>query len=280
MNTLQNTPYISIIIPTYNRYSVLKRAIQSIKNQTYTNYEIIIIDDGSSDETYNIKDEFSNVRYFYKQNGGVSSARNFGIKEARYEWIAFLDSDDEWSVEKLFLQVLFHNENPNIFISYTDEKWIRDGKVINLPKKFRKYDGDIFNKLLSHTFIAPSATMINKKLFDKVGLFDEDLEVCEDYDLYLRIAIDNKIGLIDKKLTIKYGGENDQLSSKFWGMDRFRVVALEKLLTIDKEKDKVIAMMLVKKYTLLLKGAIKYDRITQEKEYKKKILYFREHYGV
>ncbi len=159
-------------------------------------------------------------------------------------------------------------------MSYTDEKWIREGREIKLPKKYRKYGGDIFKECLSHCIIAPSATVIHKNLLDKVGFFDENLEVCEDYDLWLRIAIKNEIGLIDKKLITKYGGDEDQLSMKFWGMDRFRVLALEKLLNNTESKaltSKEITNELIKKYNLLLKGAKKHDKIQDIYNYEKKI---------
>ncbi len=250
---------ISVVIPTHNRYEFLKRALASVLSQTYQPSEIIVIDDGSTDNTSHIKQDFPSIKYFYQKNGGVSSARNLGIKKASYEWIAFLDSDDEWHKDKLKEQVAFHKQNPDILMSYTDEKWIRDAKEVKIPKKFKKYSGEVFDKCLSYCIIAPSASIIHKDLFSKVGLFDESLEVCEDYDLWLRIAVENEIGLVDKKLITKYAGHDDQLSFKHWGMDRFRVRSLEKLLfSIKKE---TVKKVLVQKYKLLLKGAIKYDKI-------------------
>ncbi|MBN2781960.1 MAG: glycosyltransferase, partial [Campylobacterales bacterium] len=194
---------------------------------------------------------------------GVSSARNIGIQKSSCEWVAFLDSDDEWHPQKLEEQVLFHKSNPDIFMSYTDEKWIRDAKEIKIPKKFQKYGGSIFERCLSHCIIAPSASIIHKKLFD------EDLEVCEDYDLWLRVALEHRIGLIDKKLIIKYAGHDDQLSFKHWGMDRFRVKSLEKLLTY--VQNETVKKELIKKYELLLKGAIKYDKISDKLFYEKRL---------
>lgn len=264
---------ISVVIPTYNRREVLQRALNSVYSQTHSPKEVIVVDDGSSDETRNITTIFPNVRYIYQENAGVSSARNAGVKNSTCEWIAFLDSDDEWHSDKLKLHVDFHTHNCDILMSYTDEVWIRDGLEVNMPKKYQKYGGDIFTECLSHCIIAPSATLMHRNLFDKAGLFDETLEVCEDYDMWLRVALENKIGLIDEKLIIKYGGAEDQLSMKFWGMDRFRVQALEKLLNLELPSDikKSVKKVLLDKYTLLLRGAVKYDRILQIKEYKIKI---------
>ena len=260
---------ISVVIPTYNRYKFLKRALKSVYAQTHLAQEVIVVDDGSTDNTIQIKKDFPNIIYLYQKNSGVSSARNLGINNSSYEWIAFLDSDDEWDKDKLKLQVEFHKENRDILMSYTDERWIRDSKEIKIPKKFRKFGGDIFDRCLSHCIIAPSATLIHKDLLDAVGVFDESLEVCEDYDLWLRVAVENKIGLVDKKLITKYAGHDDQLSFKHWGMDRFRVLALEKL--IKSSKKEIVIKSLVEKYSLLLKGAIKYDRIQAINEYKEKI---------
>jgi len=267
---------ISVIIPTYNRYTVLKRALESVFSQTYPPFEVIVVDDGSNDETELIQEDFPTIKYFYQQNGGVSSARNLGIQKATSEWIAFLDSDDEWHKDKLQEQVNFHKQNPEILMSYTDEKWIRNGCEVKVPKKFAKVDGAIFDDCLSHCIIAPSATLMHKSLLNVVGLFDETLEVCEDYDLWLRVALAHKIGLVNKKLITKYGGDSDQLSMKYWGMDRFRVQALEKLFEHKEGSNVVIVQTLLKKYKLLLKGAIKYDKITDINLYKDKIEFYEK----
>ncbi len=260
---------ISVVIPTYNRYEFLKRALDSVYTQTYTVGEVIVIDDGSTDETSQIKKDFPYIKYIYQENAGVSSARNLGIKNASYEWIAFLDSDDTWHEDKLQLQVELHQSKPDLKMSYTDESWVRDDKVVKIPKKFRKFGGDIFNESLSHCIIAPSATLLHCDLIEEVGDFDESLEVCEDYDLWLRIALKYEIGLVDKPLITKYAGHEDQLSFKHWGMDRFRVIALKKLLS-SKKKDIVIKTLL-QKYRVLLKGATKYDKVLDIREYKEKI---------
>ena len=260
---------ISVVIPTYNRYDFLKRALASVYAQTYLPKEVIVIDDGSTDNTSQIQKDFPQIQYFHQENAGVSSARNLGIKKSSCEWIAFLDSDDTWHENKLQEQVFFHRENPNILMSYTDEKWIRDAQEVKVPKKFKKHGGHIFHECLSHCIIAPSASLLHRSLFGEVGVFDESLEVCEDYDLWLRIAQKYEIGLIDKKLITKYAGHEDQLSFKHWGMDRFRVKALEKI--IDTDKKETVRKVLLQKYKLLLKGAIKYDKMSNIKEYEGKI---------
>lgn len=260
---------ISVVIPTYNRYAFLKRALGSVLSQTYLPQEIIIVDDGSTDNTSDIQKDFPNIIYMYQKNSGVSAARNLGIKNAKYEWIAFLDSDDTWDERKLEAQMELHQKNPNLRMSYTDEKWIRNDVEVKIPKKFKKHGGTIFDACLSHCIIAPSASLLHRSLFERVGLFDENLEVCEDYDLWLRIALKHEIGLIKEKLITKYAGHEDQLSFKHWGMDRFRVQVLEKFISTD--KNEIIKDMLLQKYKLLLKGAIKYDKMSDIKEYEEKI---------
>lgn len=279
---------ISVVIPTYNRFEVLKRALNSVYSQSYMPKEVIVIDDGSTDNTVQIQELFPHpnsegaphVKYIYQENSGVSSARNLGIKNATCEWIAFLDSDDAWHEDKLKEHVVFHQHNPEILMSYTNEKWIRGGIEVKVPKKFSKFEGDIFEKCLSHCIIAPSATLLHVSLLSKAGLFDESLEVCEDYDLWLRLTCKHSVGLIDKKLITKYGGDEDQLSMKHWGMDRFRVQALENLLDILRELEmqeyyNLTLKTLVQKYALLLKGAKKHDKILDISLYEKKISYYQ-----
>jgi glycosyltransferase involved in cell wall biosynthesis len=262
---------ITVIIPTYNRYNVLKRSLNSVYLQTHLPDEVIVVDDGSSDDTAKIQDDFPQIKYFYQKNSGVSCARNFGISKARYEWIAFLDSDDEWHQNKLQEQVFFHKQNPKILMSYTDEIWVRDGVTIKIPKKFQKIGKDVFLENLEYCNIAPSSVLMHKNLLDNVGMFDENLEVCEDYDLWLRILLKYKVGLIKQQLIVKYGGDKDQLSTKFWGMDRFRVVSLEKLLQIETDRKEILRDILVQKYELLLKGALKHGRICDIEYYQKKL---------
>ena len=262
---------ISVVIPTYNRYEVLKRALTSVFAQSFQPSEVIVIDDGSADETSKIIQDFPSIIYRYQENCGVSSARNLGISLCSHEWIAFLDSDDAWKEEKLALHVSLHQVEKELLFSYTNEHWIRDGKQVKIPKKFQKYGGDIFTQCLSHCIIAPSSAFVHKKLFEEIGLFDEDLEVCEDYDLWLRLTCKHKAGLIEQAVTIKYGGHEDQLSMKYWGMDRFRVVALEKLLALHVRENEV-KKELLKKYTLLLEGAKKHQKIEDIKEYERRLV--------
>ena len=220
------------------------------------------MDDGSTDNTQELLKSYENkIKIFTQKNAGVSSARNLGIKKAKYDWIAFLDSDDEWLEDKLEKQVQYHKKNIETKFSYTAESWVRDGKTVNQPKKFEQFSGKIFDKILTHTTIGASTVMMHKDIFTELGYFDESLEICEDYDLWLRVAKKYKICLLEEKLTIKYGGADDQLSTKYWGMDRFRIKALYK------HKENLEAKkVLIQKCDLLIKGAKKHGNIELQKE--------------
>jgi len=221
---------VSVVIPAFNREKLLKRALDSVFKQTHKLTEVIVVDDGSTDGTaVMIKAFFPQVKYFFQKNKGVSAARNLGVKNANGTLIAFLDSDDEWLPEKLAKQVEFLNSSPFGWVQ-TREKWIRNEKEIHPGPKHQMISGMIFNESCELCLVSPSAVMLEKKLFEKYGMFDESLSACEDYDLWLRILAYEPIGLIEEPHTIHYGGHADQLSQKYWGMDRFRVKTLTKLL--------------------------------------------------
>jgi glycosyltransferase involved in cell wall biosynthesis len=165
-------------------------------------------------------------------NKGVSVARNRGIAEASGRLIAFLDSDDLWLPQKLSTQVKFFTENPDAVINQTQEIWIRNGLRVNPKKRHHKFSGMIFERSLALCLVSPSAVMIKKSLFDTVGVFDENLPACEDYDLWLRISCRYPVHLIDSPLIIKRGGHDDQLSSAA-GLDKYRIQSLKKIIDSD-----------------------------------------------
>ena len=202
--------------------------------------EIIVVDDGSTDATYNILSDFgfnsistqkTVMRYFFQENRGVSAARNLGIREARSEYIARLDSDDLWLKSKLDRQVAaFKNDNTKTRLCHTDEIWMRNGVRVNQHKKHKKHGGNVFRSCLKLCCISPSSTMMHRSIFKDFGFFDEDLPACEDYDYWLRYSAKEDVIFIDEPLIIKNGGHSDQLSGAHWGMDRFRIRSIEKLL--------------------------------------------------
>jgi len=228
--TNNNTPLVSVIIPTYNRAWTLKKAIDSVLKQDYKNYELLVVDDGSTDQTEKLLKKYAgSVKFIQQSNEGVSAARNRGIKTSAGDLIAFLDSDDYWYPQKLSAQVDFFNKNPDALICQTEEIWIRNGKRVNPKKKHLKRSGMIFTPSLELCLISPSAVMLKKKLFDDVEAFDESLPACEDYDLWLRVTCRYPVYLIKTPLIAKTGGHDDQLSNA-QELDRFRIYALKKIL--------------------------------------------------
>ena len=227
-------PAVSVIIPAFNRAWCLRETLQSVLDQTFKNFEVIVVDDGSTDGTPDLLHEFPQIRvHRWEDNRGVSAARNRGIAMARGEWICFLDSDDRWVKNKLQVQVDWMQAHPDCQSCYTDEIWIRNGARVNPRNKHRKYSGDIFRQCLPLCIISPSSIMMRASVLETIGGFDTDLAACEDYDLWLRLASRYPVEFIPEQLIIKTGGHADQLSRKFRGMDRFRVYALEKILKQD-----------------------------------------------
>jgi len=220
-------PLVSVIIPTYNRKGTLIEAIASVLDGSFCDYELIVVDDGSTDGTSEAVAELEEpIRYHHQSNSGVSNSRNTGVEISGGKYIAFLDSDDLWEKTKLEVQVDFLQNNAEFRICHTDEIWIRNGARINQRDRHRKFPGDIFEKCLPLCIISPSSVLMERSLFDELGGFDETLPVCEDYDLWLRMTLRYRVGFVRDPLVIKRGGHPDQLSKAYWGMDRFRICAL------------------------------------------------------
>ena len=266
---------VSVIIPTYNRKSLLKRALHSVNTQTFVPQEIIVVDDGSSDGTKGwVLEKFPYVRYIYQDNSGVSSARNVGIKEAKGSWIAFLDSDDEWMSNKLEQQKRAINSFQQAWLCHTNEIWIRNGVRVNQMKKHQKYGGNVFENCLDICRISPSSALIKKEVFEMVGLFDESLKVCEDYDLWLRITAVLPVIFLDEQLIIKYGGHADQLSRIDNGIEQYRIKSLEKILrskSLSADQSKSAKLHLLKKLKVFSNGLEKRNKLKELSIYKKKI---------
>ena len=261
MNNIGN---ISVVIPTYNRRQTIGRSIDSILNQTLFPSEIIVVDDGSTDGTSDyIQSNFPSIRLLQQPNKGVSSARNMGIRSSNSDWVALLDSDDEWFPQKLEKQVMTLSQSPDIKFCHTEEIWIRNGVRVNQMKKHQKYGGHIFYKCLDMCRISPSSVLFHQSILDDVGYFDEDLKVCEDYDLWLRITAKFPVLYIDEPLIKKYGGHEDQLSRVKDGIESHRIKVLEKLIMKKFTSVQRNAMLktLIEKLTIFSIGAQKRGKI-------------------
>ncbi|MBA7521036.1 hypothetical protein ES705_13136 [subsurface metagenome] len=267
---------ISVIIPTYNRASFLDEAIQSVLNQDYfvrnssSSFEFLVVDDGSTDNTKEIVKSFGNkMKYHFQENKGVSAARNLGLDLAQGDYIAFLDSDDLWKKEKISIQVSFMNAFPQAKVCYTEEIWIRRGVFVNPKKKHRKYSGWIFDRVLPLCLISLSSALFRREVFEETGKFDEELLVCEDYDFGIRLALKYPVYFLSKPLIIKRGGHADQLSRKYWGMDRFRIKALEKALYLDltPHQEMLVRQEIVRKCQILGTGFEKRNNRDEARKY-------------
>jgi glycosyltransferase involved in cell wall biosynthesis len=262
-------PSVSVIIPTYNRAGMLKEAIDSVLAQNYSDFELIVVDDGSTDETPQILNSYGDkVKRICQRNQGVSAARNRGIAAASGGYMAFLDSDDLWLPGKLAIQTDFLRSNPEALICQTEEIWIRNDVRVNPRERHRKYSGMIFERSLALCLVSPSAVMVRRSLFDKFGLFDESLPACEDYDMWLRVSCRCPVYLIDTPLIIKRGGHADQLS-KQPVLDKFRIQAIKKILDsqmLSVEQYNAGVNMLKQKCALYATGCRRRGR-TEEAQY-------------
>ena len=264
------SPEISVIIPTHNRASMVIEAVESVLAQEMVDFELIVIDDGSSDDTEDKLGVFnSRLSYYRQENAGVAAARNRGLEISKAPLISFLDSDDLWLPKKLRTQHQFMLDHPEVWICQTEEIWLRKGRRVNPKRHHQKVSGDIFQRSLDLCLVSPSAVMLRRELFEKVGNFDEELLAAEDYDLWLRVAVDYRVALLPDPLVIKRGGHPDQLSSRS-GIDRYRIKSLEKLLSRDvlsPQKYQWTWQALQHKCQIYGQGCIKRGRVEEGKSY-------------
>lgn len=265
-------PLVSVIIPTFNRGWVVREAIDSVLIQDYLNFELIVVDDGSTDDTDAILVTYGNRLEVIKQpNRGVSAARNRGIAAARGELIAFLDSDDYWLPQKLSIQVEYFNQHPEVNICQTEEIWIRRAVRVNPKNRHHKPSGDIFEPSLELCLVSPSAVMIRNQVFERFGFFDEEMPACEDYDLWLRISCRIPVYLIDTPLIVKRGGHADQLSRQP-ALDKYRIQSLSKLLrsgNLNSRQQKAAIKILIDKCLIYANGCLRRGRKSEARRYQK-----------
>ncbi len=263
-------PEVSAIVPTYNRRAMASEAAASVLAQRGADFELIVVDDGSSDGTLaHLAAAYGSnpaLRLTRIKHRGPAAARNHGVSLARAPFIAFLDSDDLWAPDKLSRQLSFMRGHPQCSISQSDEIWIRNGRRVNPGRRHLKRAGDIFADSLRTCLISPSAVIMSTKLFRAIGGFDEDFAAAEDYDLWLRILAQHQVGLLDEPLVTRRAGHRDQLSATVPAIDRFRILALLKLLqaqTISQVRRDAVAEVLIEKCAIYSKGLRRRGRIAQ-----------------
>jgi glycosyltransferase involved in cell wall biosynthesis len=264
-------PEVSIIIPTYNRRAMLLEAIDSVLAQSNQSFELIVVDDGSTDgSAEHLIQLDKTIRVERIEHRGPGAARNRGVALANAPLIVFLDSDDFWAPTKLERQLVFMRANPDCAISQTNEIWIRNGRRVNPGLRHRKRAGDILIDSLRTCLISMSATMMCTELFRSLTGFDESMSAAEDYDLWLRILIDHEAGLLDEPLVTRRAGHPDQLSATTPALDRFRILALTKLLADDglsPARRTAVVEVLVEKCRIYASGLTRRGRIDQARLY-------------
>lgn len=266
-------PLVSIIIPTYNRKNWVVKAIDSALSQTYTKIEVIVIDDGSTDGSYEYLQKLYGQKIILKKirHSGVSKARNTALDLAKGEWISFLDSDDFFHIDKIAKQISSLQENPHYKIAHSEEIWYKNGVRINPKKQHKKMGGDLFAQSVKLCSISISTVILKKEILVELGNFDENLPACEDYELWLRITAKYQILFNAEYLTTKFGGHIDQLSKKYQAMDRFRIYALKKLLVntqLNIEQRTLVKDSLKKKLQIFLNGAKKHGNLHEYEAFK------------
>lgn len=206
-------PKISVVLPTYNRGYIISRAVESILNQTFSDFELIIVDDGSTDNTESVVRTFRDprIRYVKELHRGGAAARNTGIFISRGEFIAFQDSDDEWLPEKLALQAeAFRGAGPEVGIVYTGFwKNTKEGARVYYPSaSVRQKEGNIYEELLHGNFVTNQAAMVRRECFYSVGGYDESLPGMHELDLWLRMAKRYEFTYIPKGLVVTHFTED------------------------------------------------------------------------
>ena len=241
----EKSPTVSVIIPTYNRAHLVGWAIQSVLDQTYQDFEIIVVDDGSNDNTKGVVKSFKDSRVCYvrhEQNEGGAAARNTGIKVAQGKYIAFQDSDDEWLPEKLEKQMkVFVNAPAKVGVVYTGFWRIEGYRKTYIPSaKINQKDGDIHNELLKGNFVNTPTAVVRKECFKKIGMFDERLPRRQDWDLFIRISKTYYFICIDEPL-VNANFTADSISTNQHALLKALTLILEKHYEEFKKDRRILA---------------------------------------
>jgi len=277
------TDTVSVIVPTYNRADYLAEALWSVREQTCRVGQLVIVDDGSTDGTEVYVQSLNNqpnLRYLRIPHCGMpGKVRNAGARLATGEYLAFLDSDDLWEPEKLARQVAYFEEHQEIQICHTRETWQRGEKIVSQAGQKHRRSGIIFADALKKCIIGPSTVMMRRELFEELGGFREDLEIAEDYELWLRITARVPVGYIDEPLVVKRGGHADQLSEKYGQIEIFRIKAL--LVNLEEgsfqgEQRHMVARELVRKCRIYAQGCEKRGKGDEARRYREIALNYRE----
>ncbi len=268
-------PEVAVVVPVRDRAGMVGEAVASVVAQTFRDAALVVVDDGSSDDSaaaaeHAMRGAALRGCVLRTSPAGVAAARNAGAAALDSAWIAFLDSDDLWLPAKLATQMAWLAAHPSYRIAQTGERWIDQGRHRN-PRDWHRKEERLFPRCLERCLVSPSAVIVRRDLYEALGGFDESFPVCEDYELWLRIALREPVGLVDEALVVKRGGHADQLSRSTWGLDRYRVAALSKLLATTNlsadERGAVIAVLRTK-CDVLAGGAARRGRDEEAARYR------------
>jgi glycosyltransferase involved in cell wall biosynthesis len=271
-----------VVVPTYNRLELLREAVASVLNQAAVDFELILVDDGSTDGTprfLSFLEDWTTgsrraIRVVRLEHTGMPGAvRNAGVRTASADLLAFLDSDDLWCASKLAVQVALHRDRPEIQISHTREHWLRNGRTISQKSQKHRRRGFVFADALVKCTIGPSTAMISRALFQSVGGFREDMDFAEDYEFWLRVVWNHPVEYVDEPLTVKRAGHHDQLSLRFGEIERIRLQALRDLVDRgtfeDPESARLARVEVQRKCRIYATGARKHGRGAEATKYEK-----------
>ncbi|MFP4629856.1 MAG: glycosyltransferase family 2 protein [Desulfohalobiaceae bacterium] len=258
---------VSVIIPTYNRAEMLSKAIGSVLVQSHSCLELIVVDDGSTDQTRDILQGIADPRVccLSQEHQGVAAARNLGLEKASGDYIALLDSDDIWLPQKLSRQLEFTLQG-GWMITQTEELWFRKGVRVNPGLRHRKRAGWIFEPSLELCLVSPSCVLFRRSLWQELGGFDPRLLAAEDYDFWLRCSLRYAVGLCPQGLVHRYAGHADQLSSKLIGIDLYRIYSLLKIhkeLRLSSRQLQLVQKALQKKGHRYIQGCLKRGKLEE-----------------
>ena len=266
-----STPLVSVVIPTYNRAQLVREAVDSVLAQSYRPLELIVVDDGSTDATGDSLALRPEVRVRRQPHTGMpGQARNAGVRLACGEYLAFLDSDDLWLPHKLERQVAAATAAGGA-IWHARERWVRSGRVISQRSQRHRRSGDLFADSLRKCVIGPSTVLLRRAVFEQAGGFREDLEVAEDYELWLRLTAHNPVGYLEQELVIKRAGHSDQLSERYGQIEIYRLRALHDLVAAGHfgaaSRHRAACEELVRKARIYAAGCRKRGRLGEARSY-------------
>ena len=264
-------PLVSVIIPTHDRHALLMEAIDSVRAQTYAPIELIVVDDGSTDGTSEQLSGEPGVRLLRIDHTGCPGAvRNAGVAIATGDHLAFLDSDDLWMPDKLAAQMELLRGRPEVPIVHCREHWVRGGRTVSQAGQRHRRDGRLFADAVRKCVIGPSTVVLHRAVLREVGGFREDLEIAEDYELWLRVTARFPVAYCDRPLVTKRAGHGDQLSERYGQIERFRIAALAPLVAAHRwaEPERTVARReLARKCLIHAAGARKRGRHAEAERY-------------